>query len=152
MKNILWIKISFVIIQYFKATLLLLTVTLLGRSRPFGIQIIYREHHSLGWLHFCWQSIKYTVSGSPILQDEEQSNPLAPLHLTLVFRQVWRWVPKHPFSATAGGGVDHGCLKFFQRWECFWQQERCWRLPDKGLVATASTFSKVSTEKPFLYL
>lgn len=81
--------------------------------------MICREHHSLGWLHFCWQSVKYAVSGSPILQDEEQSNPPALLHPTLVFSRVWRWVPKHPFSATAGGRVDRGCLKFFQRWECF---------------------------------
>lgn len=78
-----------------------------------------REHHSVGWLHFCWQSIKYAASGSPILQDEEESNPLALLQPMLVFSQAWRPVTKHPFSATAGGGADRGCLKFSARWECF---------------------------------
>lgn len=89
------------------------------KRRLFGIQMRCREHHSVGWLHFCWQSIKYAASGSPILQDEEESNPLALLQPMLVFSQVWRRVTKHPFSATAGGGADRGCLKFSPRWECF---------------------------------
>lgn len=152
MKGILWIKILFVMIQYFRATLLLLTV-ITGRKQTFWnsnnmqrasfagmtplLLAIYQIRCQGESNSARWRTVKSTGSTAPHtgFQPGLKMGSQTSIHSHGWWRG-WSWL----LEILSKVGMFH------------WQQERCWRLLDEDLVATAPAFSKISPEKHFLYL
>lgn len=149
MKDILWIKI-FAIIQYFRATLPLLTV-ITGKKQAFwnsndlqrsslpGMPPLLLAIYQIGcqWESDSarWRTVKSTGSTAPHagFQPGLRMGSQTPI-LSHSWWRGWSWL----LEILSKVGMFH------------WQQER--RLLGKGLVSTAPAFSKISPERHFLYL
>lgn len=145
MKDILWMLL--VIIQHFRATLLLLTV-ITGKKQAFwnsnemqGASFTGLTPLLLAICQICCQ----WESDSARWRTVKSAGPAA-AHAG--FQPDLKWVTKHPFSAMAGGGVDHGCLKFSRRWECFTGNGEMLKAPGPGTCCNSiSIFIKKTVRK-----
>lgn len=140
MMVLLWIKILFVIIQYFRPSLQLLTVITRKKQAFWNSNDMQRAPFTgmtpllLAIYQICcqwesdsarWRTVKSTGSVAPHagFQPSLKMGSQTSI-LSHGWWQSWSWL----LEILSEVGMFH------------WQQERCWRLPDQGLVATAPGF------------